>query len=138
MPRSRAPLRAGPDLDLSPPVRLDLWALLLAAGVTAGTVAPPLAPRVVVACIIVALATILWRELVPYEWRLMAFLGPLFAAGGVAIALLYAAAEDPLAELAAMQPGEVVLVGRMASPPEQSSFGYVADLRVEHLWYDGS
>ena len=46
-------------------MRLDLWALLLAAGITAGTVAPPLAPMVVVACIIVALATILWRELVP-------------------------------------------------------------------------
>ena len=36
-----------------------------------------------------------------------------------------------------MEPGEVVLVGRIASPPEPSSFGYMADLRVEHLWYDG-
>ncbi|MBA2712149.1 MAG: ComEC family competence protein [Rubrobacteraceae bacterium] len=138
MPRSRGPSRAGPDLDLSPPVRLDLWALLLAAGVTVGTVAPPLAPMLIVACLIVGLAALLWRDLVPYEWRLMAFLGPLFAAGGVAIALLHAAAEDPIAELAAMEPGEVVLVGRMASPPEPSGFGYMADLRVDHLWYDGS
>ena len=62
---------------------------------------------------------------------------PFFAAGGVAIALLHAATADPLAELAAMEPGEVVLVGRIASPPEPSSFGYMADLRVEHLWYEG-
>jgi hypothetical protein len=31
-----------------------------------------------------------------------------------------------------------VLVGRLASPPERSGFGYMADLRVDHLWYDGS
>jgi competence protein ComEC len=30
-----------------------------------------------------------------------------------------------------------VLVGRIASPPEKSGFGYMADLRVEHLWYQG-
>jgi hypothetical protein len=33
--------------------------------------------------------------------------------------------------------GEVVLIGRIASPPEKSGFGYMADLRVEHLWYQG-
>jgi competence protein ComEC len=110
---------------------------LLAAGVAVGTVAPPLAPMLVVACLVVALAALWWRDLVPYEWRLMAILGPLFAAGGVAIALLHAAAEDPLAELAALQPGEVLLVGRISSPPERSGFGYMADLRVDHLWYEG-
>src|ERR687890_1479661 len=36
-----------------------------------------------------------------------------------------------------MEPGEVVLVGRIASPPEKSGFGYMADLRVERLWYEG-
>ncbi len=66
----------------------------------------------------------------------MAFLCPVFAAGGVAISILHLATEDPLAELAAMEPGQVVLVGRIASPPEPSSFGYMADLRVEHLWYE--
>jgi competence protein ComEC len=129
-------MRAGPDLDLSPPVRLDLWAILLAAGVAVGTVAPPLAPMLVVASAIVATGAVLRRDLVPDEWRLMAVLGPLFTVGGVAIALLQAATPDPLAELAAMEPGEVILVGRIASPPEQSSFGYRADLRVEHLWYE--
>ena len=49
-----------------------------------------------------------------------------------------AATPDPLAELAAMEPGQVVLLGRIASPPEQSGFGYMADLRVERLWYEGS
>ena len=67
----------------------------------------------------------------------MAVLGPVFATAGVAIALLHAATEDPLAELAAMEPGEVVLVGSIASPPEPSSFGYMADFRVDHLWYHG-
>jgi competence protein ComEC len=118
-------------------VRLDLWAILLSAGVAVGTVAPPLAPMLVVASCIVAIGAVLWRDLVPPEWRLMAVLGPLFGVGGVAIAVLHAAAPDPLAELAAMEPGEVVIVGRIASPPEQSSFGYRADLRVEHLWYEG-
>jgi competence protein ComEC len=116
---------------------LDLWAILVAAGVAVGTVAPPLAPVLLVACSIVATGALLWRDLVPAEWRLMAILIPLFAAAGVAIALLHAATPDPLVELAAMEPGEVVLVGRIASPPESSGFGYMADLRVERLWYEG-
>ena len=128
----------GPDLDLRPPVRLDLWALLLATGIAVGTVVPPLAPLLVVASLTVAVAVLVWRDLVPAEWRPMAVLGPAFATAGVAIALLHVATEDPLAELAAIEPGEVVLVGRMASPPERSGFGYMADLRVDHLWYDGS
>jgi competence protein ComEC len=134
--RSREVSRVGPDLDLSPPVELDLWALLLAAGVAVGTVVPPLAPMLVLASAIVAVGALLWRDLIPSEWRLMAVLGPVFVAGGVTIAVLHAATPDPLAELAAMEPGEVVLVGKIASPPEQSSFGYRADLRVEHLWYE--
>jgi competence protein ComEC len=116
---------------------LDLWAILLAAGIAVGTVAPPLAPVLLAAGSIVAIGTLLWRDLVPAEWRLMAVLAPLFVAGGIAISLLHAATPDPLAELAAMEPGEVVLVGRIASPPERSSFGYMADLRVERLWYEG-
>ena len=131
-------MRDGHDLDLRPPVRLDLWALLLAAGISVGTVVPPLAPLLVVASLTVAVAVLVWRDLVPAEWRPMAVLGPAFATAGVAIALLHVATEDPLAELAAIEPGEVVLVGRMASPPERSGFGYMADLRVDHLWYDGS
>ena len=137
MPRSREATRRGPDLDLSPPVRLDLWAILLAAGVVVGTVVPPLAPMLLVAVLVIAIGAMLWRDLVPAEWRLMAVLAPLFVVVGVAIALLHAATPDPLAELAAMEPGEVVLIGRIASPPEQSGFGYMADLRVERLWYEG-
>jgi competence protein ComEC len=137
LPPFRAAGRPGPDLDLSPPVRLDLWAILVAAGIAVGTIAPPLAPVLLVAGLIVAIGSLLWRDLVPAEWRLMAVLAPLFVAGGVTIALLHAATPDPLAELAAMEPGEVVLIGRIASPPEKSGFGYMADLRVEHLWYQG-
>jgi competence protein ComEC len=118
-------------------VRLDLWAILVAAGVAAGTVAPLLAPVLIVAGSIVSVGALLWRDLVPAEWRLMAVMAPLFAAGGVTIAVLHAATPDPLAELAAMEPGEVVLVGRIASPPEKSGFGYMADVRVERLWYEG-
>ena len=127
----------GPDLDLSPPVRLDLWAILVAAGIAAGTVAPLLVPVLIVAGLIVAIGALLRRDLVPTEWRLMAVLAPFFAAGGVTIALVHAATPDPLAELASMEPGEVLLVGRIASPPEKSGFGYMADLRVERLWYHG-
>ena len=137
MPLSNQVKRSGPDLDLSPPVRLDLWAILIAAGIAVGTVAPPLAPVLLVAGLIVAIGALLWQDLVPAEWRLMALLAPLFVAGGVTIALLYAATPDPLAELAAMEPGEVVLLGRIASPPEKSGFGYMADVRVERLWYEG-
>ena len=36
-----------------------------------------------------------------------------------------------------VEPGEVVFVGRIASPPEKSGFGYMADVRVERLWYEG-
>jgi competence protein ComEC len=116
---------------------LDLWAILVAAGIAVGTVIPPLAPVLLAAGFIVAIGALLWRDLVPDEWRLMSVLTPLFVAGGVTIALLHAATPDPLEELAAMEPGEVVLVGRVASPPERSGFGYMADLRVEHLWYEG-
>jgi competence protein ComEC len=118
-------------------VRLDLWAILTAAGIAVGTVAPLLAPVLIVAGLIVAIGALLRRDLVPTEWRLMAVLAPLFVAGGVTIALLHAATPNPLAELAAMEPGEVVLVGRIASQPEKSGFGYMADLRVERLWYQG-
>jgi competence protein ComEC len=137
LPLSRQVKRSGPDLDLSPPVRLDLWAILLSTGLLVGTVAPPLAPVFLVAGLIVAIGALLLRDLVPSQWRLMAILAPLFAAGGITIALLHAATPDPLAELAAMEPGEVMLVGRIASPPEQSGFGYMADLRVERLWHEG-
>ena len=108
---------------------------MLSGGIAVGTVAPPLAPLFVTACLLVTVASVLWRDLVPIEWRLMAVLGPVFAVAGVAIALLHAATEDPLAELAAMEPGEVIMVGRISSPPEPSSYGYMADFRVDHLWY---
>lgn len=67
----------------------------------------------------------------------MAVLLPLFAAGGVGVAFLHSATPDPLADLAALEPGQIVIVGKVASPPVQSSFGYRTDIRVEHLWYEG-
>jgi competence protein ComEC len=128
-------LEAPPVLDLRPPVRLDLWALMLAVGVLVGTVVPPLSPMFVLASVIVSAGVLVWRELVPAEWRLMAILAPLFAACGVGISFLHSATPDPLAELAALEPGEVVVVGKIASPPVPSGYGYRADLRVEHLWH---
>ena len=98
---------------------------------------PPLALMLVVASAIVSVGALLWRNLVPAEWRLMAILGPLFVVGGVGISSLHATTSDPLAELAALEPGEVIVVGRVTSPPVQSSWGYRADVRVEHLWYEG-
>ena len=110
---------------------------MLSGGIVTGTVVPALTPALVAASGIVSLGALAWRGLVPAEWRLMAILAPLFAAAGVGISLLHAATPDPLAELAALEPGEVVIVGTVASPPVASSWGYRADIRVEHLWYGG-
>ncbi len=123
-------------LDLSPPVRLDLWAILFAGGIVTGIVALPLAVAFVLASLVVSAAAVSRRDLVPDEWRTMAVLGPLFVAGGVGIAFLHATAFDPLSELAALEPGEVVVVGRVISPPVPTKVGYRADVRVEHLWYE--
>lgn len=133
------PYEPGPldslSLDLNYPVRLDLWALAVAGGIVSGTVVPLLAPVLVVASAIVSAGALVWRDLVPVEWRLMAVLAPLFVVGGLGIAGISASAPDPLAELAALEPGEVILVGTIASPPVSSGYGYRADVRVEHLWY---
>jgi len=118
-------------------VRLDLWALALALGVVVGTVAPALAPAAVAAGGVVALGALVWRGLVPEGWRPMAVMAPLFVAGGVCIAFAHAGAPDPLKELAGLEPGEVIIVGKVASPPMQSGYGYRADVRVEHLWHEG-
>ena len=70
-------------LDLSPPVHLDLWALLLTLGIVAATVAPPLAVAFVLASAVVSAGAALRKDLVPEDWRAMALLSPLFVAGGV-------------------------------------------------------
>ena len=123
-------------LDLRPPVRLDLWALLLALGIVTGTLSPRLAAALFLASLLVAVAAAIRRGLVPDSWRNMALLSPLFVAGGAGIALLHVTAFDPLLELAAIEPGEVEIVGRVVSPPVPTKIGYRADVRVEHLWYE--
>lgn len=134
---ARTPVEPPPGLDLRPPVRLDLWATALAAGIVIGTVVPVLAPAVVISCVVVCVGALVWRDLVPREWRLMALLAPVFVVGGVGIAGAHAGAHDPLAELAGLEPGEVVIVGKVSSPPVESGFGYRADVRVDHLWHEG-
>lgn len=117
-------------------MRLDLWALTLAAGIVSGTLAPPLGVALVLASVAVCVGALYWRDLIPEQWRMMAVLAPLFAAGGVGIASLHLATPDPLAELAEIQPGEVTVVGEVTSPPVRGGFGYRANLRVERLWYE--
>ncbi len=124
-------------LELRPPVRLDLWSAVLVAGIVSGMVAPPLAYALVTASFIVSAAAILRRDLVPSSWWMMAVLSPLFAGGGVGIAAVHGLVADPLAELASREPGEVVIAGVVASPPVPGGYGNRADVRVEHLWYDG-
>ena len=137
MRASDPPQAGGLDLDLSPPVRLDLWALLLAFGITAGTLAPPLGVALVLAGVTVAVGVVVRPScLVPTGWRTMALLGPLFLAGGVGVAFLHASTPDPLRDLAAVQPGEVEVVGLVSSPPVPTKIGYRAEVRVEHLWYE--
>lgn len=118
-------------------VRLDLWAAVLACGIVVGTVWPALTPVAVGAGCVLGLGALVWRELVPAGWRAMAVLAPVFLACGAGIAGAHAGAPDPLRELAELEPGAVTIVGRVSSPPVQSSFGYRADVRVEHLWHDG-
>jgi len=124
------------DLDLSPPVRLDLWALLLALGIACTTVNAALGLSLLGLSSLVALGAFVAPGFVPGGWRAMALSGPFFVGGGVVIALLHAAAPDPLAEFAAVEPGEVVLVGRIASAPAPTESGYRASVRVERLWYE--
>lgn len=123
-------------LDLDSPARLDLWAISLATGIVAGMVVPPLAVALVAASFIVSAGAFVWRGLVPQSWRLMAVLVPLFVSGGVGIAYLHAVTPDPLAELAALEPGEVTVVGEVSSPPVPGGYGYRTDVRVQHLWYE--
>lgn len=117
-------------------MRLDLWAVALSTGIVLGTAAPPLGLALLLASFAVSGGALYWRELVSSDWRMMAVLGPLFIAGGVGIATLHLATPDPLAELAGFEPGEVTVVGKVASPPVRGGFGYRTDLRVEHLWYE--
>lgn len=123
------------DLDLAAPVRLDLWALALALGVVVGTVMPVVATTLLLAAGLLSLLTVLWRSVLPQEWRLMGIMLPLFVAGGVGISYIHASAEDPLAELAALEPGEVVAVGRISSPVAPAAFGERVELQVEQLWF---
>ncbi len=117
-------------------MRLDFWALLLAVGIVAGTVAPPLGVALLLASFIICAGVAVRKDLVANEWRTMALLGPLFVAGGVGIAFLHATAFDPLLEFAAIEPGEVVVVGNVVSPPVPTKVGQRADVRIEHLWYE--
>ena len=68
-------------------------------GIIAGTVAVPLGAAFVLASLLVSIGASFRRALVPGSWRVMAVLSPLFAVGGVAIALLHATASDPLSEV---------------------------------------
>ena len=126
-----------PDLDLRPPVLLDLWPVAVVAGISLGTVAPAAVPFALLASLVVSAGAAVRHDLVPGPWRLMALLAPLFVSCGAGVALLHASAPDPLAGLAALEPEGVVVEGEISSPPEASGFGYRAELRVESLWYGG-
>jgi len=117
-------------------VRLDLWALLLALGIALGTVSSPLGAGLLIASLGVAAGVWLRPRLVSEEWRMMALSGPLFVGGGLLIAVLHASTPDPLEEFAAVEPGEVVLVGRITSAPAPTQAGYRANVQVERLWYE--
>lgn len=124
-------------LDLRPPARLDAWAVALAVSIAAATVAPPFGVALALASMIVSCSALLLPQMVPDGWRPMAVFLPLFVAGGVAIAFVHLGAPDPLEELAALEAGEVVVEGRVSSPPSPATFGYMADLRVESVRYEG-
>lgn len=125
-----------PELDLSPPVCLDAWAIVFVAGLVAATVVPAFAPALILAGVVVCAGAAVWRSLVPGRWRVMALISPFFLLAGVGAAMLHAQAPDPLGELAEISPGEVSVVGRVASPPEPAGIGYGAELLVDRLYYE--
>jgi hypothetical protein len=127
-----------PKLDLSPPVCLDAWAVCFVAGLLTTTVVPMFVPALVLAVFVIVLGAGIWRSLVPERWRLMALISPLFLLAGVGAAALHSASPDPLGELASLEPGEVYVAGRVASPPEPSGIGYGSDLLVDSLSYEGN
>lgn len=127
-----------PKLDLGPPVCLDAWAVAFVAGLVAVTVAPAFVPALVLAGGVVCAGAAVWRSLVPERWRVMALISPFFLLAGVGAGMLHSHSPDPLEELAALAPGEVSVVGRMASPPEPTGIGYGADLSVDRLYYEES
>lgn len=127
-----------PKLDLSPPVCLDAWAVCFVAGLLAATVSPGFVPALVLATFVVCVGAVLCRSLVPQSWRFMALISPLFMLAGVGAAALHSASPDPLGELAALEPGEMYVVGRVVSPPEPSGIGYGSDLLVDSLSYEGN
>ena len=98
-------------------MRLDLWAAVLAAGIVVGTVAPDGAPAVVAVGLVVGAGALVWRDLAPPGWRVMAAVSPVFLAGGIGIAAAHAGAPDPLKDLAELEPGGVTIVGKVSSPP---------------------
>jgi competence protein ComEC len=57
---------------------------------------------------------------------------------GVGAAALHSQAPEPLEELAEIAPGEVAVVGGIASPLEPAGIGYGADLLVDRLYYEES
>jgi len=124
-------------LDLRPPARLDLWAITIALAIALATVVPPLAIAFLISGVILSAGALAWKDLVPENWRVMAVLVPLFVVGGASIAYLHATAPDPLADLAALEPGEVAIEGKVISAPVQTGFGYRVDMRVESLSFDG-
>jgi competence protein ComEC len=125
------------DLDLRFPARLDAWALVLAVSVAGATAAPPFGVALALSSVLICVCALLMPEVVPDTWRPLAVFLPLFAAGGVTIAFVHLAAYDPLEELASLEAGEVVIEGRISSPPSPASFGYMADVRVERVLYGG-
>jgi competence protein ComEC len=118
-------------------VCLDAWAVAFVVGLVSTTVVPMFAPALVLVGIVLCAGAAIWRNLVPERWRLMVLISPLFLLAGVGAAALHSSSPDPLEEVAALSPGEVSVVGKLASPPEPGGMGYGADLGVDRLYYEG-
>lgn len=121
---------------MSPPVCLDAWAVAFVLGLVSATVVPVFVPALLLAGGVVCVGAAVWQGLVPDRWRVMALISPFFLLAGIGAATLHSGSPDPLEELAGLDPGEVSVVGRVASPPEPAGIGYGVDLRVDRLYYE--
>lgn len=126
-----------PELDLSPPVCLDTWAITFVAGLVAATVVSAFVPALVISVGVICAGAGLWRSLVPHRWRVMTLISPLFLLAGVGRPRSTHRLQSPSKSLRRLRPASRG-GGQDSSPPEPAGIGYGADLLADRLYYEES
>ena len=64
---SRSQIAPALDLDLRPPARLDVWAIVLALSIAGATVAPPFGVALALASVMICVCALFIPDVVPDE-----------------------------------------------------------------------